>query len=464
MTINLKLLIKEGIPKYQAIANALKNAINQGELAPGTRLPTHRLLAEQLGVSVQTVSAAYSLAAKMGLVDSTVGSGTYVSNGNVDNEFMLIDSSDHEGVAIDLSIAHPVCTLQHQQLFSQALGQITDSDTKTLLRAMRPVQGQAHHIEAGLHWLDSQKMHLESDRLILCNGASHALMLALGTAVQAGDTVACEELVDHGLIARARILNIHLQRLATDDQGILPEALEALCRQQAVKALCCTPSMSNPTSAHMGLQRRHEIAAIAERHGILVIEDDVYGPLEPNRLPPLASLLPEQAFHITSLTKILAPGIRAGYLVTPRHLLRHTIGRLASTTWMATPLSFEIASRWINDGSLERLLIFQQKELATRQQLVDRYLRGYRYQRHPNGMHVWLQLPEQWTPDELLATTQQANLLVTGDRPFLVHPEQRQHCIRLSLGVESNRSRLIQGLKLLADILKSAPPPTHFLL
>ncbi|MCW8907841.1 MAG: PLP-dependent aminotransferase family protein [Sedimenticola sp.] len=464
MTINLQPFIKGGVPKYQAIADALKTAISQGELAPGTRLPTHRSLAEQLGVSVQTVSNAYSLATKMGLVDSTVGSGTYVSNGSVDNEFMLIDNSDREGVAIDLSIAHPVCTVQLQQLFSQTLHQIADDDSEALLRAMRPVQGQPQHIEAGIRWLDTQRMPTESDRLILCNGASHALMLALGTAVQAGDTVACEALVDHGLIARGRILNIRLQGLATDEQGILPEALETLCRQQTVKALCCTPSMSNPGSTHMGLQRRREIAAIAERHGVLVIEDDVYGPLEPNRLPPLASLLPEQAFHVTSLTKILAPGIRAGYLVAPRHLLRHTIGRLAPTTWMATPLPFEIVSRWINDGTLDRLLGFEQQEFAARQKLVDRYLADFRYQRHPNGMHVWLHLPGNWNPDELVTTALQANLLVTGDRPFLVQPEQRRNCIRISLGVESSRSRLTQGLKLLADILNSPPPPTHFLL
>jgi len=464
MTINLKPLIRGGAPKYQAIADALKTAIGQGELIPGTRLPTHRALAEQLGVSVQTVSNAYSLAAKMGLIDSTVGSGTYVSNSNVDNEFMLIDSSDREGVAIDLSIAHPVCSVQLQQLFSETLRRIADGDTGPLLKAMRPVQGQPQHIEAGVRWLAEQRMPVESDRLILCNGASHALTLALGTAVQAGDTVACETLVDHGLIARARILNIRLQGLASDEQGILPEALETLCRQQTVKALCCTPSMSNPASAHMGMERRREIAAIAERHGVLVIEDDVYGPLEPDRLPPLSSLLPELAFHVTSLTKILAPGMRAGYLVAPRHLLRHTIGRLAPTTWMATPLPFEIASRWINDGTLDRLLSFEQQEFAIRQQLVDRYLGEFHYRRHANGMHVWLQLPENWSPDELVTTAQQANLLITGDRPFLVQPEQRQHCVRLSLGVESSRSRLAQGLKLLADILKSPPPPTHFLL
>ncbi|WP_432471498.1 PLP-dependent aminotransferase family protein [Amphritea sp. HPY] len=458
--------MKSGIPKYLAISEALEEAISSGDLQAGTRLPTHRELADQLDVSVQTVSNAYAHAEKKGIVDAWVGSGTFVSNYPIEKEaeFMLIEDKDTEGRAIDLSIAHPVCTIQHKQLFNDALIKIAHSDTDALIRAARPVQGQKHHTEAAAEWLATQKIPVETDRIVLCNGASHGLMLALGTVVQPGDLVACEELSDHGLIARSRILNFKLCGLDTDREGIIPEAFEAACKQNKIKALCCTPSMSNPTSSHMGLERRKAIADVARRYNVLVIEDDVYGALEPDRVPPLSSFLPDQAFYITALTKTVAPGLRVGFMVVPRHLLQHTISRLAASSWMATPMLFEIAAIWIKDGTLQRLIEFEQQEFAARQRLASELLAGFEYDCHPNGMHLWLHLPEGWGADELVATAQKANLLITGYQPFIVDQGQRLHRVRISLGMESSRYRIKYGLKLLAEMLSSAPPPTHFLL
>ncbi|OMH38356.1 GntR family transcriptional regulator [Motiliproteus sp. MSK22-1] len=448
-----------------AISEALEKAIASGDLPSGARLPTHRELAEQLEVSVQTVSNAYAYAEKKGFVRAWVGSGTFVNSYEVEQEteFLLVEDKDTEGRAIDLSIAHPVCTAQHSQLFKEALLKMAQSDTDALIRAARPVQGQKHHVEAAAKWLESQKIPVETDRIVLCNGASHGLMLALGTVVQPGDLVACENLVDHGLIARSNILKFKLCGLATDHEGIIPEAFEEACKQKVIKVLCCTPSMSNPTSSHMSLTRRQHIADIARKHRVLVIEDDVYGALEPDRTPPLSSFLPDQAFYITSLTKTVAPGMRTGFMVAPRHLLQHTISRLAATSWMATPMPFEIASLWINDGTLKRLIEFEQQEFSARQRLARKVLAGFEYDYHPNGMHIWLHLPEGWGADKLVATAQKGNLLVTGYQPFVVDQTQRLNRIRISLGMECSRYRIKYGLKLLAEILGSTPPPTHFL-
>jgi DNA-binding transcriptional MocR family regulator len=466
MTINLKHLIKSGIPKYLAISDAIETAIYCGDLLAGARLPTHRELADQLNVSVQTVSNAYAHAEKKGLVNAWVGSGTFVSNYQIEKEaeFMLIDDKDTEGRAIDLSIAHPVCTTQHKQLFNNALMKIAQSDTNVLIREARSIQGQKHHIEAAAEWLGIQKIPVEKDRILLCNGASQGLMLALATVTRQGDLVACEDLVDHGLIARSRILNFKLCGLPTDREGIIPEAFEIACQQNTIKALCCTPSMSNPSSSHMSLERRKAIADVARRYNVLIIEDDVYGALEPDRVPPLSSFLPDQAFYVTSLTKTVAPGLRVGFMVVPKHLLQHTISRMAAYSWMATPILFEVAALWIKDGTLKRLIEFEQKEFAIRQRLARELLAGFEYDCHPNGMHLWLSLPEGWGADELVATAQKANVLITGYQPFIVDQGLRLNRVRISLGVESSRYRFKYGLKLLADMLNSAPPPTHFLL
>ncbi len=466
MTISIELLLNTEMPKYLAIAKALEEAIARGELLPGSRLPTHRMLAEQLGVSVQTVSNAYAHAEKLGLISACVGSGTFVSDYGADKKtrLMLIDDKDTEGRVIDLSIAHPICTPELSRLFGEALVQVGQGNTDHLIRNMRPVQGQRPHLEAAAQWLGLQKILVEPERILLCNGASHGLMLAMGALLQPGDLVACEELVDHGLIARSRMLNVRLCGLATDREGIIPAALEEACRKKKIKVLCCTPSMSNPSSSHMSLERRQAIAELARHYQLMVIEDDVYGALEPDRLPPLSSLLPEQAFYVTSLTKTVAPGLRCGFVVVPRHLLQHSLAQLAASSWMATPLGFEVTSQWILNGTLARLIEYQQQEFAARQQLAGEILAGFEYDSHPNGMHLWLQLPPGWGVEELLGSARQANILITGYQPFVVDSECKPARVRISLGCESSRSRLRRGLQFLADMLNAPPPPTHFLL
>ncbi|MEH6442639.1 MAG: PLP-dependent aminotransferase family protein [Oceanospirillaceae bacterium] len=466
MPFNIAPLVKQGMAKYLAIADALEVAIANGDLTAGTKLPTHRALADQLNVSVQTVSNAYRYAEKKGVVNAWVGSGTFVSDYQLskETEFLLIEDRDVQGEAIDLSMAHPVCTTQHKQLFNEALMKIAQSDTDILIRAARPVQGQAPHRLQAKKWLEQQKLSVEQDRIVLCNSASHGLMLALGTIVQPGELVACEDLVDHGLISRSRILNFKLLGLETDEQGIVPQAFELACQQHKIKALCCTPSMSNPASAHMDLARRKAIAAVAKKYNVYIVEDDVYGALEPDRTPPLSSFLPELSFYITALTKTVAPGFRVGFLVVPRQFLQHAISLLAASSWMATPMLFEVASLWIKDGTLNRLIEFEQEEFAARQQIASTLLVDFTYQAHPNGMHIWLHLPQNWDADSFVASAQQSNILVTGYQPFTFGSSKQLKRVRLSLGKENSRNRVEYALQLLADILKSPPPVTHILL
>ncbi|WP_026023892.1 aminotransferase class I/II-fold pyridoxal phosphate-dependent enzyme [Enterovibrio norvegicus] len=470
MTIKLNLELAPGLPKYMAISKAIMDQISLGVLLPGSKLPPHRELADQLAVSVQTVSNAYAHAEKQGAVEAWVGSGTFVRSfaQGKESEFLLTqDVKNEQSVSdvIDMSIAHPVYTNQITQLFNETLMDIAKhGDTAHLLNSARPVAGLRRHIDAAVHYLAQQKLNAEAECVLLTNGACHGLVLALGTAISSGDTVACERLVDHGLIARSKIFNFKLCGIDMDEQGIIPEALDRICKQREIKALACTPSMSNPTSAHMGMERRMAIAEVVQRHNLMLIEDDVYGALEPNRLPPISSLIPEQSFYVTSLTKTVAPGLRVGYLVVPRHLKQHAVGRLAATSWMATPLPFEIASHWIINGSVERIEAFQRQEFAARQRLAANCLSGMHFEAHPYGQHVWLTLPSEWQADNLLVAARQAGVQLTGFQPFTLDNDIRRNHVRISLGGEASRYRIKRGLQIVSDLVKSEPPPPHFLL
>ncbi|MGE6792076.1 DNA-binding transcriptional regulator, MocR family, contains an aminotransferase domain [Pseudomonas guineae] len=464
MTIDLKPFIRSGQPKYLAIGNALSEAINSGVLLPGSKLPTHRELAETLGVSVQTVSNAYAHAEKQGAIYAQVGSGTFVRSRHVSHESDYLSTDEHEDPSrgIDLSTAHPVCTPRHVKLYRESLMRLAREGRDDFITSFHPTQGLTHHREVVCAWLAQQKMPANPDHMLFCNGAAHALTIAMATVVNPGDTVFCERETCMLLLALAQTLHFKLKGLDTDEQGLLPDALEAACKQGGARVLFCTPTMNNPTSDTMSLERRQAIADLARRYDLTVVEDDVYGALQPDRHPPLSALIPERSFYATSLTKITLPGMRAGYLVTPPHLVQQAIGRLRSTTWMATLMPFEIASWWMQDGTLERMVAFQQQEFAARQQIARELLDGCRFRAHPNGMHIWAELPAHWQPEKFARRARQEGVMIFPAEPFLATPDRGNQHVRISLGAEQSRSRLHAGLTKLNGLFSEMPPPMHF--
>lgn len=462
MTIDLTHYLDDAHPKYLAIARALSRAVRSGELTPGTRLPPHRMLAEQLSVSVQTVSRAYAQAEKMGLVRSRVGSGTWVNVLDESRESAYLRNGEPRGEdpLIDMSIAHPVCPPDHYKRFRHTLKQIADYGHPDIISASRPIAGLEHHRERASAWLTSQLcMPGDIEDRILCNGAAHGLMLAISSVVQHGDLVLTEALTDHGLIALSRTLGFQLRGVPVDELGVMPDALDAACHRFKPRAVCLTPTQLNPTGATMDDTRRDEVAAVLERHGVWLIEDDVHALLESPGLMPISARIPHQGFHVTSLTKVTVPGLRTGYVTVPRGQLHHTLPRLRATCWMAPPLMFEIADRWIEDGTVNEMALTQRELLAERQRLAAEVLTGHSLESRPTSLHVWLSLPNAWRAEELQQLAEQEGLAITTASPFMVEQTPPPRRIRLSLGAEPDIQRLRSGLEQLAALLEDSPPP-----
>lgn len=192
-------------------------------------------------------------------------------------------------------------------------------------------------------------------------------------------------------------------------------------------------------------------------HGLLVIEDDVFGPLKPDRPPPIASSAPEQTVYVTSLSKSVAPGLRVGFLHAPPRLvpaLRHAINL---SVWMTPPLNAEIAARLIDDGSTERLASEQRAAAAYRQRLARAMLGVHDIATDPSGLHLWLKLPGTWRSDTFKARCQRAGVLVSEGRSFAARAADAPEAIRICLSHEPCRARLQRGLQAVANILQLAP-------
>jgi DNA-binding transcriptional MocR family regulator len=447
-------------PLYVAIANQIARAMQEGSLPPGARLPTHRDLAHHLGISIHTVSQAYAEAERRGLVAGEVGRGTFVRrNAELAEASFIMDRRLDE--VIDLSINRPIYEDLHVERVRAVLAGLARAADLSSMLVCRPIGGLDAHRVAGADWLRRREIRVGAERVLICNGVMHGLLVALSALTRPGDRVLTEALTDHGLIGLAQILHFRLEGLPTDEQGLQPEPFEAACAAGGVKVLCVTPCQTNPTVTTMGSERRREIAAIARRHGVPVVENDVYGMLPRRTPPPLWTFLPEQTYYLTSLTKCLMSGLRTGYLVAPERAVPALVRSLRASSWMATPLVAEIATRWIADGTADELAAWQRNQLALRHRTAERLLAGLSYRHHPNSLHLWLTLPEGWRAEELVSEARVRGVAITPAAPFTVNREAAENAVRISLGGAATAAGIERGLGRLFEILQRHGEPFY---
>jgi len=289
------------------------------------------------------------------------------------------------------------------------------------------------------------------------NGAAHGIFLALASFVGPGDTVLCESLTDHGVIGSANVLGFTLKGLEIDEYGIRPEHFEEMCDCERISALVCTPTLNNPTVALMPDSRRRAIARIAERYGVYVIEDDVYGALPAKTQTPISSLIPELSFYCTSMTKSVLTGLRIGYLTMPRRLALRAESVLRVSSWMATSPMAEIATRWIMDGTAQHLVQVQRERLGTRQAMVRDVLGRYLLGSHPQALSAWLKVPDYWQADRVTRELRNREIAVTSPDPFLVRGAERPNAVRLCVGAEVGDHTFKTALETIGEVFEQYP-------
>lgn len=445
-------------PVYYSLAQRLVSAVEAGEFAAGTQLPTHRALAFDLGLSVQTVSRAYEELARLGVISGHVGRGSFVLARPTDTPLPWHRLTRGDGV-IDCSMLVPVTGEIHAERFSCALRQMADDLPYAALFSFRPRETLRDHCDKVRDWLVGCGLDLDgSDRILATNGNTAAMTCALMTAAMPGDQVVTEELSHHTLKSLCASLGLKLTGLAMDEQGLLPDGFERACLKGPVKVLYVMPAGLGPTAAMMTAERRTALVEIARRHNVWIIENDAWGPLQPNRAVPIAELAPERTFYFTGMSKCILPGLRIAWLVTPESMLHAARSRHLITNWMATPIIAEIASRWIADGTATELLNWQRTQLARRNGLVDRVLYGVPHQSCPVGMHVWLPLPEVWSEEEFVAFARNDGVAVAAGANFAIDRARSHRGIRICIGV-GTEAELEEGLLALVRLISITPEP-----
>ena len=217
------------------------------------------------------------------------------------------------------------------------------------------------------------------------------------------------------------------------------------------------PTLNNPTGHVMGAVRRQEIAAIAARYGIFVVEDEVCRPMIDEDLPSVAEMLPELGFFVTSFTKTVLTGLRVGYLVVPPSYSIRAASILRVSSWSGTYLSGEIATRWIENGTAQRLLDVQRREARARQSVAATVLEGHIASSHPLALCAWLKVPAHWTEDGLVRALANQNVAVSPSEPFIAGPGHGGG-IRICLGGRMSHATLSNALTTVRNTFEQLPP------
>ncbi|RHZ94534.1 PLP-dependent aminotransferase family protein [Cereibacter sphaeroides] len=433
--------------KYLGIVDALEADIRAGRVTPGERLPPQRAIAEALGVDLTTVTRALNEAQRRGLVSAQVGRGTFVRDEPAGDE--------GGGTPLDLSMNIPPQPAEPdlRRILPQGIASILTSPRGTLAMHYQESTGAPADRTAAASWLTGRVAGASADRIVVTSGAQAALFALCALLLGRGDVVAAGAVTYPGLKAVAAQQRLELAPVAMDEQGILPEAFEAVCRERAPKLLYLIPSIDNPTTATLPADRRRELAAVARRHGVLLIEDDPYASLRSERLPALAELAPELTWHIATLSKCATPALRIAYVLAPNAAAAVRLATvLRSSVLMAPPIFAALATRWITDGTLTALASAIRAENRQRQSSAASIFSGLDFAADPDGHHLWLHLPQRWRAAEFADHAERAGLAIVPASAFAVSPHPAE-AVRISLGIAPDRGVLEEGLTQLSGLL-----------
>jgi DNA-binding transcriptional MocR family regulator len=218
--------------------------------------------------------------------------------------------------------------------------------------------------------------------------------------------------------------------------------------------------LQNPTGRVMSLKRRNEIAAIARKHDLTTVEDDIYGPFAKGEAsPPLAALVPERTFYVTSLSKAIAPGLRTGYLLTPdEEGLEKVINAVRAFSYSPASFGPLIATQWIEDGTADTIIAEVKRDVVARVELARRVLAGA-----IEGPYVKA-APHIWLPMSELKAERVSNAVLRGGvavTPASAPIIDGKHIsgLRLCIGAPSDLTTLERKLKIVTAALSDSPAP-----
>jgi DNA-binding transcriptional MocR family regulator len=409
-----------------------KARIRNQELTPGTGLPSVRQLARERGISTFTAAEVYNVLTAAGLVEARRGTGYFVAG----RPPVAMDAHTPRVTADAVwerrleAHAQPILVDAGGGWLPQAwqYRQGIRSGLRSIARHELPLEGYGsplgyealrHHF---IQQLATRGLGAHSDQIILTQGASQALDLTVRALLEPGDRVAVEDPGYPPTLELLRARGVRLVGIPRLQSGPDVDALAKALKRRAIRAFYTNTSLQNPTGTTTEPPIARRILDLAERHDMLVIEDDIFAELSPTAALTLATLDQcRRVIYVSSISKTVSPALRVGYLVAPP-ALAPKLARLKTLSALASSeISERLALEILTQPHYRRHLESLRRRLGTTQAEVQQALLGHGVElafRPAGGMFLWGRLRSQHTVGRLWRSAVAAGVLLAPGELF----------------------------------------------
>ncbi len=447
---------------YRQVVDLISDNIESGALMPGDRLPSLRRMSHRIGVSIPTVRQAYVELERQRRVQSRPQSGFYV-RGLPSNELVRPTPPFRRSARPIPIIGRSLMQRVYDGLYTPGVVPFGIANpcmvkpaAKALHRTMKRVMARAQERslayaptlgEAGLRrqiayrYLDTVGGKIDPDNICITNGGQEALFLALQAVAGKGDVIAVESPTYHGLLELIDSLGMLAIEIETcPEEGVTLSALRKTLKAHPVKACMFSTTLNNPLGVSMPEELRQELVEMLEAHGVVLIEDDVYGDLLfDGHRPKPAEFFSRSGSVMTcgSFSKTIAPGYRIGWLIAGQYI--DQITQLKRSFSCSSGLLQQLTlSEFLATGDYDRYLKTLRPELQCNAERMSAVVAQYfprqtRTSKPVGGCVLWLELPKKVDSEILFELAIEAGISIAPGLIFSPCNRYRNF-IRLSFG------------------------------
>jgi GntR family transcriptional regulator/MocR family aminotransferase len=463
----LPLSLAEDGARFVAIARALSDEIRRGRLAPGARLPGSRSLARQFGVNRNTVLAALAELGDEGWITTRPASGTFVSSELPEHRPRAFSRAVRDAAQSGFALRGTVQAAPEASEACLNLGggipDLRQVPSVALARAYRRVlrlhpslldygdprgERTLRRILAE-HLAKARGIALGEDDLLITRGSQMALDLTARTLFAPGDTIAVEALGYRPAWRALQASGLRVVPVRVDARGIDVDALEQLCTgPQRLRGVYVTPHHQYPTTATLSAPRRLALLSLARRHGFAILEDDYDHEFHYDGRPVLPLASADDAgvvVYFGTLSKILAPGLRIGYVAAPRPVLTALTGARYYVDRQGDPALERAVAELFDDGEVMRHARRMQRVYrARRDGMVEDLRRDFAdvlsFDVPAGGMALWARVAKSIDVDAWCAAAKARGVILYSARRYAFSPKRPGH-VRVGYATVNDEER-----------------------
>lgn len=438
-------------PIYLSLAAMLEQDIAGGILTPGTKLPPQRELADYLDINFTTVTRTYKLCELKGLIHAVTGSGTFVSTNAARSVTISLDNTPGEYIEMGFVASFEQCNHVVADSAKKVMGK---KYLEQLFNYGAPT-GMPHHKMAGLHWMESFGIHALPEDMAIVSGTQNALAVTLFALFEPGNRIAVDRFTFSNFIELAKIYHVQLIPIRGDHQGMLAQELENQCRLVDIQGIFLMPSCGNPATVMISDKRKHELAQVIRKYGLILIEDDIHAFLTAGIITdykqPMYQLLPQQTVYICGTSKSICSGLRVAYMVFDSRLRERILKAIFNINVKTSSLDVEIITELIRSGGADEISVKKRHLAQAVNQMFSKYFPEVPINGHPLSFYRWLPIPEDFNSSKLLDTLPERGVHVFHSDRFRIGGGTDENYLRVALASTNSLKQLETGLEILRD-------------